>query len=408
MSFKKILILMMSFLLLGIPSLVHIFGLGYSSIYIALISCIILIILLSHNYNNNIGNITLDLKLNNVIETIFYTIFCFIIVFQGLKENDYLSEKFVFTVINILVIFLVMKMARTTITLYFSFFLLTLYFVSIIYVFIFLYETASSGSLTYIMQSYRLTLFDNPIFTSRIMGFIIVLAIFYIFIIKKFRIVNSMIFIISLLILGSSGSRQTIIALLLSVLFLLFYNNKSILLNGKIKKRNIYKVVIFLFTFPVFFLIIVNFFRKLFSNLYIFQRLSSQGLDSTGRIEIYNQTINIIMSDVGNFLFGIGYNNFQDYSLFAYPHNLILEIWVELGFLFLLLFLIYLISTIVLFIKNRSFIDSNNFAIVLTLFIYFFSLSMFSSALYGNNMVFVFLIIMNLLSAGYKRNNLCI
>lgn len=408
MSFKKILILMMSFLLLGIPSLVHIFGLGYSSIYIALISCIILIILLSYNYNNNIGNITLDLKLNNVIETIFYTIFCFIIVFQGLKENDYLSEKFVFTVINILVIFLVMKMARTTITLYFSFFLLTLYFVSIIYVFIFLYETASSGSLTYIMQSYRLTLFDNPIFTSRIMGLIIVLAIFYIFIIKKFRIVNSMIFIISLLILGSSGSRQTIIALLLSVLFFLFYTNKSILLNGKIKKRNIYKVVIFLFTFPVFFLIIVNFFRKLFSNLYIFQRLSSQGLDSTGRIEIYNQTINIIMSDVGNFLFGIGYNNFKDYSLFPYPHNLILEIWVELGFLFLLLFLIYLISTIVLFIKNRSFIDSNNFAIVLTLFIYFFSLSMFSSALYGNNMVFVFLIIMNLLSAGYKRNNRCI
>ena len=100
----------------------------------------------------------------------------------------------------------------------------------------------------------------------------------------------------------------------------------------------------------------------------------------TDRINAFNDSINIIKSD---FLFGLGlggYNN-QEIRQLKYPHNILLEIFTELGFVGFISFILYL------FILFKKVLKLNIVLGILVLIS--FSFSMFSGSMMDQKLLFI-------------------
>lgn len=116
----------------------------------------------------------------------------------------------------------------------------------------------------------------------------------------------------------------------------------------------------------------------------IMQLFSDDKGSSIGyRVEMFHKTIGAID---GHYLFGIGYGNFgplviSEYKYY-YPHNMLLEVWVETG-------LIGLLSVLVLFIYPFLLAHKNFCIQLIVLFLVFNALKSYSLA--ENRILFSFL-----------------
>jgi len=222
----------------------------------------------------------------------------------------------------------------------------------------------------------------NTIWISRYIG------VGFVILYSRIRQYKTTLFNIFLIILlGISmiinGSRGPILSLFLTIYIfelITFYHSKR-------KDRN------FIYITLVTIIIIIS--------LFIFQeqisRFNIEFLKSdtnvSERINNYNISLNAIKDKffIGHGIGGFSYI-FKNIDDRIYPHNMILEIFVELG-LIGISFLIYLIvhSFKVLNYKKENKIIFSCFSIL----IYYFINSMFSGDLFGNSSFFIVLIILN-------------
>lgn len=115
--------------------------------------------------------------------------------------------------------------------------------------------------------------------------------------------------------------------------------------------------------------------------------------DTSERIDLFVFAANHIVDDVRSLLFGYGLGS---YSILSgegegrwYPHNMILEIWVETGFIGVLLFSFFLIHTC------RRHLRANPFA---WLVLFLFLNAMKSSSLVDLRLFFGFLALLGVYS----------
>lgn len=93
----------------------------------------------------------------------------------------------------------------------------------------------------------------------------------------------------------------------------------------------------------------------LFSDLFDGRKLSGS---TSGRFSHFTNSINLIFSNIQTFIFGKGIGSYM-YEISGidgrgYPHNIILEVWTEMGLIGLILFLFYLVFSFILKISKES------------------------------------------------------
>lgn len=173
--------------------------------------------------------------------------------------------------------------------------------------------------------------------------------------------IDSLIFVICLVFMVLLGARGPLFSLvIITILMFLFNcfkypNYKFLNLKKKFKSVNIlYLLLLSLISFSV-----VMYFSNEILNLLnrsmfrmnlilgnISEDASKMGSSVDTRVEQIGLAFQVIFSNMNNFFFGTGIGSFGilelNEDIRAYPHNIFLEIWVELGFFGLLLFFIFL------------------------------------------------------------------
>jgi hypothetical protein len=205
--------------------------------------------------------------------------------------------------------------------------------------------------------------------------------------------------VILMFVLGARG--PLIFAVLILVAFYIWKFLRVIFI-GKIDAKA-YKTVIAIIVFALFFLVLFFAFHD--EIMYLVKRAlmrlnllvpakstANMGNSVNVRVEQLDLSIHLIFNNLNDFLFGNGIGSFglleKGYDHRSYPHNIFLEIWVELGFVGLVIFLLFLfqifrkngtqvkyISMLVLFymllnsMKSSSFIDIRVFFAIFGLYI---------------------------------------
>lgn len=222
----------------------------------------------------------------------------------------------------------------------------------------------------------------NPIWISRAIFECLLIGLVFLKM-KRFWLIP--LFIICVYISFSAGSKGPILSFLICFLI---YNFRQGLRNKKIKYFILVLLILFgsvLYFFP---------WDIIDQNSYLYQRFlvavpdgSSEHIMEESRIVVWPKVLNLLFNqDIWPFLFGNGLGNFGSfyfgypYNERFYPHNFILEVFVEFGAIILLL---------VLFLFYKFYRNSNSgFKL---LFLYFFINSMFSGDLLLNEyLIFYF------------------
>lgn len=210
-------------------------------------------------------------------------------------------------------------------------FLKTLFITAIIIV------ALSVPEINNIDQSARLNLKDgNPIWLGRAVS----IAALYLLVmllnnkIKMLRFI--LLFVPTIFIMISTGSKGPLLALIIAFVFIYFgritkfLKNKKVILNTSLLLLLTISIIMTSFAF----------FQEPFTR--IIGGLSDGSASSQIRMTLYRDAIGIITE----YPFGVGMGNFYKYSglNFPYPHNLILEAFLELGWIagtFLVLMIIF-------------------------------------------------------------------
>lgn len=177
---------------------------------------------------------------------------------------------------------------------------------------------------------------------------------FYILINKKFsffyRMLACVIFIFYVSFLFLYGSRGAFLSILFFALGVLE------LMKGK---RYLYKIIYFSALLIMLLMLFGNFQKILDGETGMYaidkfvQLADSKGDVSNGRFALYETAVYSILN---NPIWGIGIGNYKQYGLHDYPHNLILQILVEGG-------LIYLIAFLVVFVKSITLLFSSKYSV---------------------------------------------
>ncbi|MFX4153515.1 O-antigen ligase family protein [Aliarcobacter butzleri] len=343
------------------------------------------------------------LKINIPIELIVYLIVLFLILLMNINSE---SNKFIFLknkvavycyiFVGLIVIFIPISISNIAVIEKITFFiylvickvliLSLLNFENIFYKYlIFLKYLRNSASIILILyfvlfylgfteyfgseQRKYLVGTGNPIWFSRFIVDLTFIVLFYTLYTKKFHFISFLSILLGILLLFNAGSRGPFLALFLATIFSYLNLNSS-------KKKIIYSILIIslILVAPVLIPKILNF------NIY----------SVLTRIDLYEKSINFILENP----WGTGFASFgllflgEDVRF--YPHNIFLEILVELGIGGLIIF--------ILFIYNgfKSYSSKNIF---FYLFFIAFINAQFSGDLTSNSYMFIYLF----LSVVYKR-----
>ncbi|GKV66229.1 MULTISPECIES: O-antigen ligase [unclassified Sporosarcina] len=222
---------------------------------------------------------------------------------------------------------------------------------------------------------------DNPISTGRIFGMHFLIGMYL------WRLSNKKIYILFIILLDlffvfMSGSRQVLVAMVITSIITLFLNNYFQLTYKKIINHFlslIFLSFIFLMTF------------KLFRSTFLYTRLNNVGFESLGRNQLIENSIKLTFTDIKTFFFGIGFGSYYSKSLdgFFYPHNLLLEIQVEIGLIGLMTFML-IFFVVARYIKKSLLLNKNVLSFYSIIFLYSLIISMFSFNINGNSHVFIF------------------
>lgn len=196
------------------------------------------------------------------------------------------------------------------------------YFFNVLLVISFIISLVSLFNFNSVLSDGRLNINEsNPIWLARTISIGIVWLLVLVVNKRIKPIYFAFLFLPMTISLVLTGSKAPLLAIIISLLVL------TIIKLTKIKLSNL-KISVFFFA--LIFLIPTIFFSWNILPENTKLRLSFFRFEDSARENLYNLSLNI-MSD--NF-WGIGLGNFSEYSMFTYPHNLILESFVEIGWIF--------------------------------------------------------------------------
>ncbi|MDP4551663.1 O-antigen ligase family protein [Alkalihalobacillus macyae] len=202
---------------------------------------------------------------------------------------------------------------------------------------------------------------------------------------KKTYLLISLMFIAGIILLGSRGG---VVGALVTLLILLviqkFSNLKKVRISFGINFR---MVAIFASLLSIVF-IFGSSLKKVINERIIGVTFRSTGeIYTSGRDTIYSDALTMIKESP---LIGYGINSFGYYSNYGYPHNLLLELMLDIGFLGLIYFIILLFYSIRIIIDFRN----SPLYVLSGIPLYMIVVQMFSGGLYDFRYYFFWILIL--------------
>lgn len=299
------------------------------SIYLIVLTGLLLI-----NFKNNYYKISIFNREELIVTIFLVIIILFYVIFT--ISNSYVYEKLILFVYLIVVKISVLSMFNYRVILTnfnslllilkrFSLFILLMYFV--------LFHL---GFTHYFGNETREFLFgiENPIWFSRFLVDLLFITIFNIFLEKKIRIVELIIILLGISLLFESGSRGPFLSLFF-VLILSFIN----FFPEKKKMLFFISIIAGLSIAPIIISTIMNF------NIYsIYARLHS-----------YQASLDYILENPFGYGFGSFGTLYSGADIRDYPHNILIEFFVELGIIGFITFIVLIYYGLKSHFKNNIF-----------------------------------------------------
>ena len=343
---------------------------------LTLASAVLLLLLILVDFYNNFRKI---LNVRNVIPLLSLFLFFLWILISSFysKSDSYLYKKILFFITNIVAfifpIFIKEFQIKKFLRLFIS--LIIVSFIWFYYVYFNLINQLSGSEIYYKVMGLSLSL--------AILGGL-VLLILIMSRVKVFNppVLNHFTIVILTLFLILSGARGPIFFVIILLVF--YYSKKFIFLNipEKINLNRFFKI--FLFGLPILagtiFVVIYKFSDKisvLFERSIYRISLIINGINDSSemgesvdiRIDQLDFSIDLIFDNIQRFFVGYGFGSFGImYSGIdgrLYPHNILIEIWFELGIIGLLIFIFFLGSIFFSKIKSRIYITGLVFLYIL-------------------------------------------
>lgn len=191
----------------------------------------------------------------------------------------------------------------------------------------------------------RMAIFGGgPIVFARWIGIFLILSTYFI----KNSVIKFITIILSFLLIIKTGSKGPFIFIILTFIFSIFYRLKRIKL--------FVLSIIFILLYPILLLSLEELVGpRLFS---IFSLEFLEATSSIGRLERWRLAFKVFLE----YPLGVGFGNYVPYSkvinqnnfiLSEYPHNLLLELVSELGFLGIII-VMFLVKRLYVFITNQN------------------------------------------------------
>lgn len=208
------------------------------------------------------------------------------------------------------------------------------------------------------------------------------------------KVISSSILILSLPLVLLAGSKGALLSLIITLLVYYYLNKRRLFIRVVMLLFLLSIVGIFVFGFlsePIQYYIVQRFFR-------IVPDGTSQGLLDHSRGVMWPYVISYMNSHESLYLTGLGFGNFGEvYGVYGerlYPHNIILEVLVELGVVGLLLFFLFVFK----------FLNLKNNNIPGAIGLYYFINAQFSGDFLLNERVFVFTLLSYMYVSNEKRS----
>lgn len=212
----------------------------------------------------------------------------------------------------------------------------------------------------------RLSLVGNPISVGRIFSLLVLLSLISLHYTKNtlMRVYHILCVLLGLLVTLSTNSRGPLFALIISIVLYL------VLFSGIDKKKVLMMILFFIILFMMAFSLLPETFvsrYELVGEKEVHISEESIRVFSTSKIrERYiNKSLQFLSNNEDKIIYGIGVGGFS-YLLAnkqdrLYPHNIIMEIMIELGIIGLMLFLFPFLFILSDFFKIREKIDKKNY-----------------------------------------------
>jgi hypothetical protein len=319
-----------------------------------------------------------------VCNLVFVSVFCVLLSYLDSNLNGNASYKVVIYIVKILPLLLIPVFLKDNIVTFFEGYLYSL-LLSVVILFI------QSMQVDAVSVNNRFEIGGlNPIWISRIAFELLLLLIAF-----GKRNLFFVVFIPVVYISYLSGSKGPLLAFFITVA--MYYLNYI-----KINKYYIFIIVVLLAPLSYYFV------QSISQDSYIYNRFIMVAPDDimsehyeSSRVVLWPSTIELILnSEISNILFGNGFGNFGNvyfesdaYDGRKYPHNILLEIVVEIGILFLLVFMVAILYSL-----KRNTVFSY-------LMLYYFLNANFSGDLLLNDRLFLYLITSLVVFSGYYKSS---
>jgi O-Antigen ligase len=266
--------------------------------------------------------------------TIYFFIFIHLIVFNFffIEWNEYSTKKITLLILVLIVCFLVPLhlITRVKHAYIFSKSLAILGFILGLYSIVLFLTTQSNIRFT--IEG------ANPIYVGRAVGFTVLFTAI-LFLQKRIPIyIFFPVSIINILVLISTGSKGPLVSIMITfiLIYFIFY------------KKDFSKLVFILLGCVAIGIVVNNIIPiQALDRIFVIFGNSTDSTSLSSRIELYKVALSLIPYNP----MGIGVGGFSLISVHPYPHNLILEIFLELGWLFGVYFLLILSISIIINIK---------------------------------------------------------
>lgn len=296
------------------------------------------------------NNIKKIFKINyTIIYFILFWIWIFISLFYTSSDNNSITKAIYFGTNLIPVYFILIKYDNFNIRLFLKYFIvLQLILVLLYFPYAFKYYKTWDSKLSDITRMY-LSLAEN-----------IGLVLLSLYLSREYifgRIWDKMLLIISFLFLFALSARGPILFVLLIVIlnFLIFSKKIHLLISKQVLYVLLFSLIstIFLtiFYWDSLYVVIKNSLFRI--NIFLDSIFNPSNIHDSSislRLELLKNAINIIFSDIKTFFIGKGIGSFgiEVYGIDSsiHPHNNIIEVLFELGFIGLILYSFFLISIV--------------------------------------------------------------
>lgn len=236
---------------------------------------------------------------------------------------------------------------------------------------------------------------SGPNVATRILFFALCSSIYRQIVTKNSRyLLISLLFLTSIVFVGSRGG----IVGATSTLFLVWII-RSLFVNRKLIKqfRFSFRGVLYVGLTTALFIMFYDSLYRVFTNRFINTIFRSDGIYTSGRDILYEESISMIKEKP---ILGHGINGFSIRTGEVYPHNIILEMMNDIGIFGALFFIVFLFYSIYLIVSYRK----TNEYIFACLPLYMIVVQMFSGSLYDFRYYFLWTISLLFFKANKNGN----